>query len=146
MRATSRKRWEPCFNADLGVTAGGIIVSQFLTKDTTDYHHFRPAVEFVRSNLGQPGRWIGDGHYSTEANIVLAHECGVELFAPRQRAPERPPASSPSVGVERAPTPRARGSDTHTRVDFVRDPEKNVLLCPAGEELRFMGEYPTDSG
>jgi hypothetical protein len=80
MKATSEKNWAPCYNADLTVTRDGIVVSQFLTKDVTDYHHFAPALSFVMEHLGQPEEWLGDGHYGTEANIVLAHQHGVSLM------------------------------------------------------------------
>jgi transposase len=82
MLATSEKRWEPSYNADLAVTRHGIIVSQFLTKDTTDYHHFEPALRAVISAVGKPESWVGDGHYGTQANILLADRAGVFLYAP----------------------------------------------------------------
>jgi hypothetical protein len=63
MLATSEKRWEPSYNADLAVTRHGIIVSQFLTKDPTDFHHFRPSLQAVISAVGKPESWVGDGHY-----------------------------------------------------------------------------------
>ncbi len=145
MLATSKKRWEPSFNADIAITRDGIIVSQFLTKDPTDYHHFSPALGFVISTLRRPQSWVGDGHYGTAENILLATRSGVELYAPR-------PGSQKSDDDESAPKqsatePRAARPDAlFTRADFRADPEHDVLVCPAGNELRFMGEYSDSPG
>jgi transposase len=154
MKATSRKRWEPCFNADICVTAEGVIVSQFLTQDNTDYHHFEPALRFVRTALGTPARWVGDGHYGTADNLQTAHRHGVLLYAPR-RGIETGAVSSPMP----AETKRESDVDSATPSveaiansrllrgrDFQHDPEQDVLTCPAGETLRFIGEYPNDTG
>ena len=32
------------------------------------------------------------------------------------------------------------------RNDFQLDLERNAMICPQGQELRFLGRYPTDSG
>jgi hypothetical protein len=153
MLATSEKRWEPSYNADLAVTRHGIIVSQFLTKDTTDYHHFQPALQAVTSTVGKPESWIGDGHYGTQANVLLADREGVLLYAPSASHSSRQEAESSTAPVEQtsgsfdqrnsdAPqSPAAR----FTRKDFRPDPERDVVLCPAGQELRLIGAYATDN-
>ncbi|MGH7645955.1 MAG: transposase [Gemmatimonadales bacterium] len=145
MLATSEKRWEPSYNADLTVTRHGLIVSQFLTKVPTDYHHFRRALPAVLSGLGRPDAWVGDGHYGTQENVLLAHRAGVVLYAP--------PAG---VGHAAAPAPSLRATDPvppdpatannrgprkFSGLDFRHDPERDVLICPAGEELRLVGVY-----
>lgn len=153
MLATSEKRWEPSYNADLAVTRHGIIVSQFLTKDTTDYHHFQPALQAVTSTVGKPESWIGDGHYGTQANILLADRAGVFLYAPpashsshQNGEPPPAPVAQPSGFVDQpnsdVPTPC---TERFTRKDFRPDPERDVVLCPADQELRFIGVYATDN-
>jgi hypothetical protein len=149
MLATSEKRWEPSYNADLAVTRHGIIVSQFLTKDTTDYHHFEPALRTVISTVGKPESWVGDGHYGTQANILFADHEGVYLYAPTPSHPssqeaEPPPnqaAQASEGGNVTQPLP-----DRFGRNDFQLDLERNVLVCPAGQELRAIGVYATDNG
>lgn len=148
MLATSEKRWEPSYNADLAVTRHGIIVSQFLTKDTTDYHHFEPALQAVISAVGKPESWVGDGHYGTQANILLADREGVFLYAPpasnagSQEAkppPNRAVQDSEDANVAHPPPKR------FNRSDFRVDLESNILVCPAGQELREIGVYATDN-
>ena len=143
MLTTSRKRWEPAFNADIAVTRDGIIVSQFLSTENNDFHFFKPALRFVQATLGKPEAWVGDGHYSTEANIVLASREGVVLYAPRPG----PRASNATHDDVQKPTPsrKERGEAKFQSADFKSHPEKEALICPANEELRFIGEYATDS-
>jgi len=150
MLATSHKRWEPSYNADLAVTRDGIIVSQFLTKDPTDFAHFARALPAVISTLGRPDSWAGDGHYGTQANLQIADRANVVLYAPAATNSPTPTKSAGDV------TPTPRESDPISREqpkerllsadDFHLDSTKNVLICPAKQELRFLGRYPTDNG
>ena len=126
MLATSVKRWEPSYNADITVTRHGVIVNQFLTKRPTDYHSFEPALAAVSSTLKPPQSWVGDGHYGTHANLIAAAKAGVVLYAGSARAAARseeaappegvPPATSeeaaPPEGVPPATTPTAIASPT----------------------------------
>jgi hypothetical protein len=146
MLATSEKRWEPSYNADLTVTRHGIIVSQFLTKDTTDYAHFARALPAVLSTLGRPDAWIGDGHYGTQENVLLAHRAGVVLYAPpagagHDEAPAPSPGSTASGTPEGAAAQATPPPRKFCSLDFHLVPERNVLICPAGEELRLLGVY-----
>lgn len=122
MLATSEKVFEPSYNADLTVTRHGIIVSQFLTKEPTDFGHFRRALPAVLSTLGRPDAWAGDGHYSTIANLLLAEQAGVTLYAP---LPDRDAAGNGKFSIEA----------------FRHEPERDVLVCPAGQELHKIGTY-----
>jgi transposase len=145
MLATSRKRWEPSFNADIAVTRDGIIISQFLSADCTDYHHFAPTVDFVIAKLGKPEAWIADGHYGTVANIVLADRTGITLFAPR---PGAQTDSEPAETAEATEANEARKKATprrFSRENFQPHPDRKVMLCPANEELRYIGEYLNDN-
>jgi Transposase DDE domain/Transposase domain (DUF772) len=146
MLATSEKRWAPSYNADLTVTRHGIIVSQFLTKDTTDYAHFARALPAVLSTLGRPEAWVGDGHYGTQENVQLAHRAGVVLYAPLAGpGPDAAPAPSPGSADSGTPDGAAAQGNAPPRKfcsrDFRLDPDRNVLICPAGQELRLLGVY-----
>jgi transposase len=127
MLATSEKRFEPSYNADLAVTRHGIIVSQFLTKRPTDFHHFEPAVNAVITAIGRPERWVGDGHYGTIANLALAHQLGIPLYAP-------PMTSDTAEGGRFANTA------------FRHDAAKDLLICPEGKELVKLGTYGRAEG
>jgi transposase len=155
MLATSEKRWEPSYNADITVTRHGVIISQFLTKRPTDYHGFEPALKAVCSTLGTPESWVGDGHYGTHANLLLAAQAGVVLYASSARAAARAgeaktaPADSaaPASPTEPVIKPPIDAKPARlNRADFHHDPERDTLICPAGQELRHLGTYPTESG
>ena len=151
MLATSEKHWQPSYNADLTVTRHGVIVSQFLTKRPTDYHSFAPALAAVLSTLGRPESWIGDGHYGTQANLLLAHQKGVVLYAlipqrGNERDGEQPMTAATSLSGAPSKSRAASSSERFTRTDFQYRAEGDVMLCPAGEELHLIGTYSTESG
>ena len=144
MLATSEKLWQPSFNADLAVTRDGFIISQFLTTRATDYHSFDPALRFVLSTIGTPEAWVGDGHYGTYANLLLADQKGVTLYAPSGASNKpRPDADSDTDSEEQ--TPGACPGQRFDLLGFQHEPERDVMVCPAGEELRFIGAYPNTS-
>jgi transposase len=146
MLATSEKRWQPSYNADIAVERHGIIVSQFLTKRPTDFHSFAPALHTVVSTLGRPESWIGDGHYGTHANLLLADEHGVVLYASPEG--DSSPATTAAPADPPSPQPGAlpQASKHSHRAEFRHDPERNVVICPANQELRFVGRYSTANG
>jgi transposase len=155
MLATSEKRWEPSYNADIAVTRHGVIVSQFLTKDTTDFHHFRPALQAVVSVVGKPESWVGDGHYGTKANVLFADHEGVILYAPPfwdTEGSQDDDASAISVETSRASPglseTNASQSPTEkfTRHNFRLNQAREVLICPAEQELRYVGAFTIDNG
>jgi transposase len=146
MLATSEKRWEPSYNADITVTRHGVIVNQFLTKRPTDYYSFEPALAAVSSTLKPPQSWVGDGHYGTHANLIAAAKAGVVLYAGSARAAARSEAPPPTVIASVSPTDDAKTAVTaFRRADFRLDVDRDLLVCPAGEELHFLGEYPTEN-
>jgi transposase len=157
MLATSEKRWEPSYNADITVTRHGVIISEFLTKRPTDYHHFEPALAAVCSTLKPPQSWVGDGHYKTHANLIAAAKAGVVLYAgSASAAAKSEDAPAPTEGALPATRPAEVASAPVTDdaktivpsfrgVDFRLDVERDLLVCPAGEELHFLGAYPTEN-
>jgi hypothetical protein len=46
---------------------------------------------------------------------------------------------------ERAAAERPEGPKFTWR-DFQHDPDRNILICPAKQELRFVGQYPNENG
>jgi transposase len=158
MLATSEKRWEPSYNADITVTRHGVIINQFLTKRPTDYHHFEPALATVCSILKAPQSWVGDGHYKTHANLIAAAKAGVVFYAGSASAAARNedtpaptenalPATAPTVVTSASATDDAKTKVAlFRRADFRLDIERDLLVCPAGEELHFLGAYPTENG
>lgn len=155
MLATSQKRWEPSYNADLTVTRDGIIISQFLTKDANDFGHFKKALPAVTSLLGIPASWLGDGHYGSRANLQIADAAKVVLYAPgptkpdKANAKEEPDAAlrpTSDADDEEVAACETRKSKVFGADEFDHDPERNSLICPEGQELRFIGRYATDNG
>jgi transposase len=122
MLATSEKRFEPSYNADITVTRRGVIVSQFLTKEAVDFGHFRLALPNVLSTFGRPENWAADGHYATQANLLLADREKVTLYAPTRTREEQ-------------------DNGKFTIDDFKYDPNRKVMICPAGQDLEMIGTY-----
>ncbi len=145
MLATSDKCWQPSFNADLAVTLDGFIISQFLTTRPTDYHSFEPALRWVVSTLGTPEAWAGDGHYGTYANLLLADQEGVKLYAP-SGVSKKPRADEASDTESEEQAPGACPGQRFDLLGFRHEPEQDVMVCPAGQELRFIGTYSNDNG
>lgn len=149
MLATSVKQWQPSYNADLTITRHQFIIDQFLTKETTDYASFGRALPAVLATVGRPEAWIGDGHYGTQENVLLAHRAGVVLYAPPAGSgPDDSPA--PATGAAEGAAGRAAediapaeapAGRTFCRDDFRHDPDRDLLLCPTGEPLRLIGVY-----
>ena len=90
--------------------------------------------------------WVGDGHYGTFENLVLADQESIKLYAPRAGVPNKYNGSKLAATKQEKEERRKRKFHKFTREDFRRHPERNTLICPADEELRFIGEYPTDNG
>jgi transposase len=127
MLATSEKRFEPSFNADITVTKQEVIVSHFLTKEATDFHHFPRALPNVLSILGHPTAWSADGHYGTMANLALAEKEGVFLYAPTQQRD-------------------GDDKNSFTIKDFRYDSDRDVMVCPGGRDLEKVGTYKDHKG
>jgi transposase len=151
MLATSQKRWEPSYNADISVTRHGVIVSQFVTKNPTDYPNFTPALRAVLANLGRPETWVGDGHYGTQANLLLADRQSVTLYAPGAGATPREavgaqPSMAASTGAtgdapKRPELPEPSKPYRFDRHAFRHDPARDVLVCPGERDLPLIGTY-----
>lgn len=146
MPATSEKRFVPAYNADLSVTRQGFIVCQFLTQNPTDYHSFKRALLEVIDILGNPEVWVGDSHYGTLANLVLAHYHHVLLYAPPLNTPPLlpgPVASAPAGGSEASSPgePLRFGREA-----FTFQEESNVMTCPGKKDLRFVNAYLSPNG
>lgn len=147
MLATSEKRWQPSYNADLAVTRHQVIVSQFLTKHPTDFPNFDPALGAVLSTLERPESWIGDGHYGTQANLLLAHQKGVVLYAPTAGG-GKGTADEPSMtaAIPGDAALQSSAAKRFSRENFLYQAEGDMMLCPAGEALGWIGTYPNPGG
>lgn len=148
MLATSEKRWEPSYNADIAATKDGVIVSQFLTKRPTDFHSFAPALVAVIATVGRPQTWIGDGHYGTHSNLLLADREDVLLYASSTNTASNQGGGGSDETADSAVEPNAPNvppallaPKRFGRADFLQVVERDVLICPAAQELSFIGIY-----
>ena len=91
-----------------------------------DFDFFPRALPNVLSTLGRPDSWVGDGHYGMQANLELAEREQVTLFAPAMTSEKKDGRFGSS--------------------DFRYDDVRNVLVCPAGNELRKVGTYEQKEG
>jgi len=100
------------------------------------------------STLGKPESWVGDGHYGTQANVLLADRENVFLYAPPAQHPRHDPSVTPDERASASPGPchsdaAQLSTERFARHDFRHDPERDVLVCPANQELRLIGLYST---
>jgi hypothetical protein len=88
---------------------------------------------------------------SLETRLERARKAVQEAQPLKPPAPSEPPVSppsrEPSVPNEvRRPAKAEAMPGKFRRDDFRYDPPRDVMLCPQGEELRFMGVYPGHKG
>jgi len=93
-----------------------------------------------------PGAYHRSGAAAPGDRVLLAHRAGVVLYAPPAGAGHAD-ALAPSTGsADGMASAGAAANDappasTFDRSDFRHDPDRDLLLCPAGETLQLIGVY-----
>ena len=121
---------QPCYNVQAAVDSENqVVLAVDVTNAARDSAELPGMVEQVRENVGLiPDVVLADAGYSSESSLVELSEMGQEALIP----PCGEPRCGRKVGIS---------SDA-----FVRDRKRDVLICPAGRELRFAGERRGSSG
>jgi transposase len=124
MKTAAGKR--PAYNLQASVDSENqIIVALKLTQSESDHGFLPEMIEEVESNTGlAPDVSLADTGYVDENTWKWIDETGHDTLMP----PQKPPGSS-----------KPEGSFTNER--FLKSADKDVLICPAGRELVFRGEY-----
>jgi len=120
----------PAYNLQASVDAENqIIVAMKLTQSENDHGYLPEMVEETVSNIGLvPDISIADTGYVDEKTLEWLEETGHNALMPPQE-----PCKSRTDGRFEARC-------------FVRSADRDVLICPAGRELSFRGEYRKKNG
>lgn len=121
----------PCYNLQTSVDAKHqIIVAAKLTQAENDCGQLPGMVEEIKSNTGgTPDVSLVDSGYSDEATLVWVDENDHDVLMPLQEHPRE-----------------SQRVDLFASRCFLPDDDRDVLICPAGQELAFKGIYETGSG
>ncbi len=130
MMHTGRGNVQPCYNVQAAVdSANQIVVAADVTNAARDSAQLPGMVEQVRENVGMcPDVVLADAGYSSESSLTGLSEMGQEALVP-------------ACGEPRCGSKVGLSSDA-----FVRDRKRDVLICPMGKKLGFMGEHRAGSG
>jgi len=122
----------PCYNVQAAVdTSSQVIVACDVTNAQRDHEQLAGMVERVKENTGSPPEVVlADAGYSSESTLVELSEMGQDALIP---------PSGERSGSES--TSSAFAGDK-----FVFEKERDVLICPAGRELRFRTQHRKGSG
>jgi len=121
----------PSYNAQLTVdTAHGVIVAAELTQAEHDHGQLAGQLEQVAENVGcRPDVALADTGYSDEGTFKALAESGQEALIPPQEQSQE-----------------AKRNDLFASRCFLPAEGKDVLICPAGQELTFRRIVRCSSG
>ena len=128
MKTTTGHR--PAYNMQAGVDAENqVIVAMTLTNSETDHGQLASMVSAVEANTSlSPDTSLADCGYSDEATLKWADEMEQEVLI----------ASRPEAKSDR--------NNLFASRCFLAEADRDVLICPAGRELQYRGEYKMGSG
>jgi hypothetical protein len=116
---------ESGYNAQACVDSkGGIIVSETVVNDENDTKMLTGMVEKVEDNLGsKPSQTIADCGYYSPDELLKAEDKGIDVLVniPKRMIPER-------------------NKGKYHKSKFKYDENKDVFICPEGEELLYIGK------
>ncbi len=119
----------PSYNVQITTDGeAGIVVSTEVGQSSSDAGGLEPAMERVQSSLGQvPTQAVTDGGYVSRETILTMHEKHIELIAP---VPDHQPTGQAQL-IRRGISPEFFPEK------FSYDAQKDVCVCPTGQELAF---------
>jgi len=121
----------PGYNVQVTVdTASQVIVAADVTNKETDNGQLAGQIEQVVENTrARPDVVLADAGYSDEETFATLSRMNQEAIVPPQRQPQE-----------------KRRNDLFASKCFLRDGERDVLICPAGRELPYYREVRCSSG
>jgi transposase len=123
----------PGYNAQAVVDGhSGLIVAQDVVTEESDNHQLIPMLEEVKETLGQTAAvTVADGGYHAAREIAQAQQRGYGVL----------------INESQRQVPGADVADTEFHSSRFRyDPERDVCVCPRGEELRLRRERHARAG
>lgn len=129
MKTSDGKR--PAYNLQACVDAENqVIVAMELTQAVNDYGQMPRMASAVEANTGMiPDVLVADAGYPDEETLLWAEDYKSDVLMPVSRHWRE-----------------AERDDLFASERFEFDEERDVLICPAGRELTFRGEYWTGHG
>jgi transposase len=120
----------PAYNLQASVDADNqIIVAMELTASETDHGYLPKMVEQVESNTGAASDIsLADSGYQDEETLKWVEQSNHDVLMPIMEPHE------------------AKRTDLFAGRCFVYDDERDVVICPAGRDLVFGGQYKLSSG
>ena len=121
----------PAYNLQASVDAQSqVMVAMDLTQAVNDYGALPAMSDEVECVTGMsPDTMLADGGYVDEETLRWTEECNSDVLMPVSRHWRE-----------------SRRDALFANRCFMLDDERDVLICPAGRELTFRGEYRTGSG
>jgi len=121
----------PAYNLQASVDAESqVIVAMDLTQAENDYGQLPSMSDEVERVTGMSAdTMLADGGYVDEETLRWTEECKDDVLMPVSQHWRE-----------------SRRDDLFANRCFMSDDERDVLICPAGRELTFRGEYRTGSG
>ena len=121
----------PGYNVQVTVdSANQIIIAADVVENQTDSRQLMGQIEQVIENTGmRPEMMLADSGYSDEETFKMLSFLGQEAIIPPIQQPQE-----------------KKRNDLFASKCFLRDEEKDVLICPAGRELIFRREVNCSSG
>jgi transposase len=122
------KTFRPLYN----VQAARVIGDQFIAgydvvAEVTDAGQFGPLLDRVKALCGQlPKRVAVDEKYAGQVDLALAHQLGIEIYAPTD-------AAKPADGPHKKPKAMI------PKQQFVWLPQEKTYRCPQGHFLKLVG-------
>lgn len=123
----------PAYNLQASVDAKSqVIVAMDLTQATNDVGQLPPMTSEVERVTGMSAdTMLADGGYVDEDTLRWTDECNSDVLMPVS---------------ENWRESRRDANDLFANRCFLLDDKRGALICPAGRELTFRGEYRTASG
>lgn len=121
----------PGFNVQAAVDSQNqVVLAMQVTNVENDHGQLPDMLGRVQENCGMaPVMGLGDTGYSDEASLEALEEMGQEAL----------------IAVKEHPS-NTDSNDLFNSKCFLAHLERDVLVCPAGRELAFKGEYELGSG
>lgn len=121
----------PAYNLQASVDAESqVIVAMDLTQAENDYGQLPTMASEVERVTGMSAdTMLADGGYVDEETLRWTEECNSDVLMPVSQHWRE-----------------SRRDDLFANRCFILDDERDVLICPAGRELTFRGQYRTGSG
>lgn len=114
---------ELTYNCQITTSKNGIILANEVCNNSTDYKQLIPQIQQTEANVGKLGIntiWACDSGYFEGENIKFLSDNKIDGYIPDN-----------NIGKAKNP---------YDKKNFRYNPERNVYMCPMGQQLSFIGK------